>query len=405
VEANNKFMGSVQLSKHGKVVYERAVGYLDADAGKKTTTASKFRIGSITKTFTASLIFKAIEEKKLSLDDKLEKFFPTVPNASKITIANLLGHTSGIHNFTNDASYRTWDTTPKTQAEMLDIIVKAGSDFEPGTSADYSNSAFVLLGYILEKTYKKPYKDILAEKITKPLGLKNTYYGGRIDNANNEVNSYSFEGRWVKHSETDMSIPGGAGAIVSNPSDLTKFFEALFAGKVLSRASLEKMKTINNGFGMGLFTFPFDGQTSYGHTGGIDGFVSMAGYFPESKVTVAMVSNGVNMNSNDVGLAMLNWVNNQPFEVPDFTSHTYTDAELDAYTGLYESKDIPLPITITREGGKLMAQAQGQQVIPLDAGKKDVFTFNMAGIVMEFKPAEKIMVLRQGGGTFTFSRK
>ncbi|AWH85395.1 peptidase [Flavobacterium album] len=405
LEANNKYMGSVVVSKDGKAIYSRSIGFADAEAGKKITADSKFRIGSISKMFTASMVMKAIEEKKLSLDDKLDKFFPTVPNASKITIKNLLGHSSGIHNFTNDEEYTSYMATPKTQAEMVAIISKGKSEFEPGTSADYSNSNYALLGFILEKVYKKSYKELLTEKIVKPLGLKNTYYGAKISPANNEVYSYSYAGKWVKEMETDMSIPGGAGAVVSNPADLAKFIEGLFAGKVVSAASLEQMKTISQGYGLGMFRFPFGEKSSYGHTGGIDRFRSVVTLFPDDKVTVAMTSNGANMDPNEIGITILNWVYNEPFDIPDFTGYNHTPAELDQYAGYYESADIPLPITITKEGTTLMAQAKGQSAFPLDATAKGKFKFEMAGLEMEFNPDGKQMVLKQGGAIYRFTKK
>jgi D-alanyl-D-alanine carboxypeptidase len=215
LEANNKFMGTVAFSENGKTMYTKSAGYLDTDSKQKINDNSKFRIGSISKMFTSVLIFKAIEDKKLTLADKLDKWFPTVPNASKITIAHLLSHRSGIHNFTNDEVYETYMTQPKTEAEMLAIIATPPSDFEPDSKADYSNSNFVLLTYIVEKTFKKPYAELVKEKITKPLGLQNTYYGGKISTANNEAFSYRYMSKWEKQPETDMSIPAGAGAIVS----------------------------------------------------------------------------------------------------------------------------------------------------------------------------------------------
>jgi CubicO group peptidase (beta-lactamase class C family) len=402
---NNKFMGTVSVSKDGKTVYTKSVGYLDAEKKTPVNENTKFRIGSISKTFTAALVFKAIDEKKLVLDTKLDKFYPAVPNAAKITIGHLLGHRSGIHNFTDDFSYQTWYTSPKSEVEMLEIITKGGSDFEPGSKADYSNSNYVLLSYILERTYKQPFKELVNQKIIKPLGLKNTYYGGAINTANNEANSYVFEGAWSKDKETDMSVPMGAGAMVSTTADLSRFLEALFAGKVVTAASLEQMKTMTDGYGMGLFQFPFNDKKAYGHTGGIDGFTSMAAYFPEDKVTFAFTSNGANYDSNNIGIAALSWIFNQPFEVPDFTSHTYKTEELDQYLGVYSSAQMPLKITITKNNTTLIAQATGQSSFPLDAASLNNFTFERAGIEMEFKPEAKQMVLKQGGAVYTFTKQ
>lgn len=403
---NNKFMGTVSLSKDGKTVYTKSVGYLDAEKKTPINENTKFRVGSISKTFTSALMFKAIEEKKLTLDTKLDKYFPTVPNAAKITISNLLNHRSGIHSFTSDADYLTWHTTPKTEAQMLDIIVKGGSDFEPNSKAEYSNSNYVLLSYILEKAYKKPYKQIVDEKIIKPLGLKNTYYGSKINTANNEANSYNFNGAWTKEQETDMSVPMGAGAMVSTTADLSRFLEALFAGKVVSQASLDQMKTMVDDYGMGLFAFPFDGKTAYGHTGGIDGFTSMVAFFPGEKVTYAFTSNGANYDTNSIGRTALSWIFNKPFDMPSFKSYAYKTEDLDKYLGIYASPQVPLKITFTKNGTTLIAQATGQSSFPLDAAaEQHNFSFDMADIKMEFKPDTKQMIMKQGGGVFTFTKE
>lgn len=404
LETNNKFTGSVSVSKDGKTIYSRGLGFADAATNKKIDTNTKFRIGSITKTFTATLVFKAVEEKKLNLTDKLSAYFPTVPNASKITISNLLNHRTGIHNFTDDAEYMTYMTDAKTQEEMVAIIAKSPSDFEPDSKAEYSNSNYVLLSYILEKAYKKPYKEILDQKIIKPLGLKNTQFGGKINVANNEANSYKSSETKEKESETDMSIPMGAGGIISTPNDLSRFIEALFSGKIISMASVNQMKTIKDNYGMGLFEYPFNDKKGYGHSGGIDGFTSLLSYFPEDKVTFALTSNSGGLKNNDIGIAALSWVNNKPFEIPEFKTFTTTSEDLDKYIGNYTSTDIPLAIAITKDGATLMAQATGQSAFPLDATAKDKFAFEMAGILLEFKPEQNQMVLKQSGATFTFTK-
>jgi len=405
LEANNKFSGSVAISQNGKTIYTRSVGLYDHEKGLKTNENTKFRIGSISKTFTAALVLKAAEENKLKLTDKLDKYFPTVPNAGKITIENMLNHHSGIHNFTNDPEYMSYMSQPKTEAEMIAIIAKAPGDYEPGSKGEYSNSNYVLLSYILEKAYKKPFKAIVEEKIIKPLGLKNTYYGVKTNTANNEAYSYSFVGKWNKEDETDMSIPMGAGAMVSTPTDLSRFIEGLFAGKIISAASLEQMKTMKNGFGLGLFTKQYDSKESYGHDGGIDGFRSRLNYFPQDKTTIAIVSNGsTDFSNSDVADALLSWTYKKPFTIPDFKTAEYTTEQLDKYTGNYTTTEIPISISITKDGTTLMAQATGQSAFPLEAAEENIFKFGPAGIVLEFKPAQNQMILKQGGGVFTFTK-
>jgi len=405
---NNKFMGSVAVSFNRELIYVKSVGFADIEHGLKTNENSKYRIGSISKTFTSVLIFKAIEEGKLEIDQTIDHFFPTIENSSKITIKQLLYHRSGIHNFTADFSYIEWHTQPKTEQEMIEIIVKGGSDFEPDTKTSYSNSNFVLLSYILEKIYQKTFAEILEEKIIKPINLKNTYYGKNINIKDNECNSYRYaedaEG-WIIYTETDMSIPLGAGGIVSTPVDLLLFGEALFNGELVSSNSLQQMKTLKERFGMGLIPFPFYEHIAFGHGGGIDGFGSLFAYFTDSKISFAYTANGLNYSGNDIAITVLSAVFNKPYEIPEFKIVHLSDEELDKYLGVYSSSQLPIKITITKANGRLFGQGTGQPSFPLETTGKDKFEFVQAGIVLEFNPTDKTMVLRQGGGVFNFVRE
>ena len=246
----NRAMGSLTISKNGVVVYSRAIGYSYVSGNEKlpATNQTKYRIGSISKMFTATMVFQLIEDGKLSLTTTIDKYFPQLQNANKITISNLLNHRSGLHNFTDDPDYLTWMTQPKTQDEMLAIISKGGIDFQPNEKFSYSNSNYVVLGYIIEKVSKQPYSKYLSNKITSKIGLSNTYVGAKIDTKKNEGFSYRFSNSWEQAPETDMSIPGGAGAIVSTPTDLAKFIESLFSLKLVSNTSLSQMKTLTDRF-------------------------------------------------------------------------------------------------------------------------------------------------------------
>ena len=405
LETNDKFMGSVAVSENGKIIYTNAIGKDDIANNKKATISTKYRIGSISKMFTSVLIFKAIEEKKLSLNQTIEGYFPSVENATSITIGNLLNHRSGIYNFTSAPDYDSYSAQPKTRKEMIAIIAKGKSVFEPNSKGDYSNSNYVLLSYILEERYKQPYSVLVQTKIAKPLGLKNTYFGGKINTANNESYSYNYTDKWDKAMETDMSIPMGAGGMVSTPSDLTYFIEALFGGKLISAASLEQMKTIQDKYGMGIFQVPFYDKIGYGHTGGIDGFRSALSYFPESKLSVAITSNGMNYGNNDIVIAILSSYYNRKFEIPTFITLDLKTADLDPYLGIYASATFPLAITVTKDNTKLMAQATGQGAFPLTAIKKDTFGFRAAGITLEFNPLANQMTILQGGTRNVLTKK
>ncbi len=402
----NKAMGSLTVSKNGTVLYNRAVGYSQiSDKEKKPSTVStKYRIGSITKMFTATMILQLVEENKLKLTDTLDKFYPQMPNAKRITIGNLLNHRSGLHSFTDDADYLTWLEKPKTQTEMLAIMSKSNPDFEPNAKADYSNSNYLLLGYIIEKASGKSYQTYLKEKITGKIGLSNTYLGGKTNVGDGESYSYNYIGDWKTSTETDLSIPGGAGAMVSTPTDLTRFIEALFGGKLVSDASLLQMKTMIDGYGMGMFQYPFGDKKLYGHTGGIDGYNSMLVYQPEEKLSVAYVSNGTVYSVNDILLGVFAVYFNQPFSIPTFETFAVKAEDLDKYTGVYSSAEVPLKITVTKDKTTLVAQATGQSAFPLDATAKDKFKFDAAGVVMEFEPEKNQMTLKQGGRQFTFTK-
>lgn len=191
---NNKAMGSLAISKNGVVLYSRAFGYSVASEKEKkpANDSTKYRIGSITKMFTATMIFQLIEEGRLTLDTTLDNFFPSVPNAKQITIGNLLDHRSGLHNFTAKPDYTVWMTRPKTEDEMLAILSNDKPDFQPNEKSSYSNTNFLLLGYIIEKVTGQSYSQNLKERIASKIGLSNTYAGGKTDIASNESFSYRF---------------------------------------------------------------------------------------------------------------------------------------------------------------------------------------------------------------------
>lgn len=403
----NKAMGSLAIAKNGTVIYSKAIGYSSISGSEKkpATTLTKYRIGSISKMFTAILIFQLIEENKISLNTTLDNYFPTIPNAGKITIGNLLNHRSGIHNFTSDPDYTSWMTQPKTQDEMIAFIAKSQPDFEPNEKTSYSNSNFVLLGYIIEKLTKHSYAENLKERITSKIGLANTYYGGKTDINTNESFSYQLANGWEQLPETDMSIPGGAGSIVSTPTDLTQFIEALFTLKLVSSNSLLQMKTITDGLGMGMMQIPFYSRIAFGHNGAIDGFVSNVAWFPEDRVAVSYCTNGMAYPFNDILIGVLSICFNRDYTIPTFKTIELKTEELDSYLGVYASTQLPLKITVTKIGSVLTAQATGQSSFPLEASAKDIFKFDQAGVKMEFRPEKNEMTLRQNGAEYLFTKE
>ena len=405
LDVNNRFMGSLSISENGKVTYSKTIGKADLASGKSSDKLTKYRIGSISKMFTACLIFQAIEENKLSLTQNINRFFPKITSAKEISIGNLLNHRSGIHNFTNDTSYFNYYTASKSQKEMLEIIQASGSDFKSNSKAEYSNSNYILLSFILEKIYKKSYEELLDIKIIQPQGLKNTYFGKKLELAKNECASYRFSGKWELEKETNSSVSLGAGGIVSTTEDLLFFISNLFAGKIINTASLEQMTKLEDGYGMGIFPVPFYDKKGFGHTGGIDGFSSFLYIFPEDKISIALTSNGSRFNNNDIAIAALSDCFDKPFTLPSFYAVELTSADLDKYLGSYANPEIPIKISITKDSLSLIAQATGQPSFTLELIGKDSFEFSPAGVEIQFIPQKNLLILKQGGGEFSFKRE
>lgn len=409
MEKNNKFMGSIVVSQNGKLLYSNTIGFADVETSKKADNQTKYRIGSISKMFTASLILKAVDENKISLSQTLDTYFSQIENSPQITIGNLLNHRSGIHDLTHNDDFMTYNTVPKSEKQMIDIIAKGKSDFSPNSRTEYSNSNFVVLSYILQKIYKEPYTEILDTKIIKPLDLKSTYFGSKIGAQNNESFSYHFTNKWQKATITDMSIPMGAGGIVSTAKDLTTFIEQLFKGKIVSKKSLKIMQTMNDfqgiGVGSGMLAFNNFDKKSYGHNGAIDDFQSILSYSPEENLTVSITSNGLSYPMNNILLCALSCYFDKPFTLPNFTILTVKPEVLDLYLGQYASKQFPLKIVITKSENKLFGQATGQPDFPLEATADNMFKFEQAGIVLKFDADKKQMVFKQGPSEYLFIKE
>ena len=417
LDEKGKMMGCISIMQDGEIVYEKSLGFANVETSIKNSPETKFRIGSITKVFTSTLIFQLIEKGKISLDTKVSVFFPDLPNAEKISISNLLNHSSGIFSFTNDEDFMKIYTNSHTRKELQEKIEAYEPIFEPGSKREYSNSNYILLTLIIEALRGKNYSEVVAENIIKKVRLENTYYGKKINIVNNEASSYSNYGNeWILEKESDMTIPLGAGGMVSNPTDLTMFLKALFGGKLVSPSSLGQMQDFNEeGYGRGLFKHELAEVKMIGHNGGIDGFQSRAVYVPEKKAFIAINVNGTNISLGDVFDGVVKIYLGMPCEFPNFDLKELEipEEELKNYDGVYACPGFPMEITITNKDGQLFAQATGQGAFPLTPYEGRQFKFDPAGITMIFGEDEKKkgavdykkFVLKQGPGAYEFTRK
>jgi len=401
----NKGMGSLTLARDGSILYTRSFGYsqINGTEKKPLTATTKYRIGSITKTFTAVMIFQHIEEGKLKLSDTLDRFFPQIPNAAGITIGQILAHRSGIHNLEADGA---WGKQPRTKDEVVARIAQGQPDFEPDSRHLYSNAGYVLLGYIVEKVGGKPYPEALKERITSKIGLKDTYLGvGNTDPGKNEALSYRYIGGWKEAVELDFSIPGGAGSILSTPADMTKFIQALFDLKLVSQNSLKQMTTIRDGEGMGMEPFTFAGKTLYGHTGGSASSGAWLAYFPEEKLALAYTTNAKIYEVRNIVSGVFDIYWNRPFQIPALDAVAVSPDVLDRYVGVYTIPGTPAKMTVTRNGATLYIQAGAEASgVPLEATAEDKFKID-PGVVFEFDAANGQMTIKRANGERVFTKQ
>jgi len=402
--SKNLAMGSLTVSGNGIIKYQKAIGYSFIDSNKKVTANinTKYRIGSATKMFTAVMIFQLIEEGKIRLDQKLSLYFPGLPNADKVTIQNMLYHRSGLHDYTHDTDFPEWMDKPKSHEELLKMIQEKGSDFEPGTQADYCNSNYLILGYIIEKICKMPYADALNKRITSKLNLKNTYFGKPINIHNNESASYKYaDSNWTKQKETDLSIHGGAGSIVSTPTDMVKFIDALFSNKLISKTSLAKMETMVDGYGMGMFPNKYGDKPSFGHNGRIEEFYSALWHFPGDKLSIAYCTNGIDYPRSDIMEGVLKICFNKPFSIPFTKSNNYKSGDLDKYLGKYSSGQ--LVVDCTKDGTRLLLETRGK-VFEAEKISDNYFMNAASGYFFEFFPDKGELQIKETDNVYHLKR-
>jgi len=363
-------MGSLAISKNRQLVYRKELG-----------PTSQYRIGSVTKLFTAVLVFQLIEERKLSLDQKLSSFYPDLPNAASVSIEDMLYHRSGLHDYTKDTDFTTWMDQPKSQAELLTIIRQKGSDFLPREKSEYSNSNFLLLGYIIERISKKSYAEVLKKRIIDPLQLENTWFGTEASVKQPQAPSFKYNtGNWIPEKSTDLRIHGGAGAIVSRPEDLILFINALFTNKLISQASLARMETIVNEYGMGIFANKYGSKKSYGHNGRIEEFYTAVWHYPEDSLSIAYCTNGIHYPRTDLIEGVLKICFDEPFDLPFGNNPTI---DLNKYTGTYSNEQITVKCTVT--GTRLAVETRGI-VFELEKIAENYFMHSSSGYYFEFFP-------------------
>lgn len=337
--------------------------------------------------------------------DPISKYFPGFPNGEKITIEHLITHTSGLYNYTNDEVFIKNDAVKSSSPEkMMSLFRDRSLSFEPGSKYNYSNSGYILLGYIIEKVTGKSYFQVVRENIFGPLGMSHSGFNFSSLRSPDKATGYSsLTSKGNKPANVfDSSASHAAGAIYSSLNDLYKWDRALYSGKILSAASLQAAFKPNKGdYGYGWrIDWTADNKTVY-HTGGIFGFAAIICRVLGDETCIILLDNHESPSLEKMADGLNAIVHRTAYELPRLkTEVKLNDDLLRLYTGEYELAP-GFILTVTVDEGQLMTQATGQDRTPAFAEKENLFFLKVVDAQLEFikGPDGKIekLILYQNG--------
>jgi CubicO group peptidase (beta-lactamase class C family) len=296
------FMGSVLVAQGNEVLLSKGYGFANLEWNLPNSPTTKFAIASVTKQFTAAAILLLEERGKLKTDDLFRKWMPEAPAAwDKITIFQLLTHTSGVPNYTALPGYHSDEPFPATLEKVLARYPNRPLEFQPGEKFSYNSWGYVLLGYLLEKVTGDSYEKFIQTNIFTPLGMKDSGYYSNAPIIPRRSARYIQGKDGPEHLDFDESKAFSAGALYSTTEDLLRWVQGLFGGKLLSPTALAKMTSptsVYSGYAMGVELWSFDYGQKYDsimHSGGVapgmPGAAALLKYFPEKKLTVVVLAN------------------------------------------------------------------------------------------------------------------
>ncbi|MEJ8804355.1 serine hydrolase [Pontibacter sp. H249] len=382
------FSGTVYITQKGKPVYSKGFGMADYENGIANGPNVKYRIGSVTKSFTAVLVMQLQEQGKLNVQDKVSKYLPDFPNGDKIMLHHLLSSTSGLPDFVNH--WQGVNTKPATISDILTLVKDKPLEFEPGTKWKYCSTGFIVLAGIIEKVTAKPYDQVLAKQILKPLKMKST--GMEFsDPVVGLALGYNHDGTDRKLAKPiDMSWCHAAGAVYSTPTDMAKFDAALKGKKLLSEASKNQMYTaVMKDYGYGWVIDSLGGHKRISHSGAINGFKANFLRFPDQDLTITIFSNYESQQVNGpISKDIQAIVFGQKYEVPVVrTIVAMSAAQLARYTGEYQVAP-KMSFTISATGKQLYVEAPGQPKFEIFPEGEDKFFVKVAPALVTFEKDE-----------------
>jgi len=354
-----RFNGSVLVAKHGNIILQKGYGVKNADNHALNDANTIYQIASVTKQFTATVILKLVELKKMSLNDKLDQYYTDFANGDSITIENLLTHTSGLHNFTEGDS----GIAETDEKRMVPYLKSLKPDFAPGTDWHYSNSGYVMLGYIIQKASGMSYWQAVRKYIFQPLHMNSSGFDFTHLVSNERAVGYSVLTDSVKERATitDSTVPFGAGAIYSTVEDMYKWHRGLQAYKIVGKDLTYRSYTPcdKHNYGYGWQIDSIYNRKMVSHSGSISGFGSNFARITDDDVCIVLLSNkgGSTVDLMHITDKLLAILYNQPYSVPvRRTAVPVGEEVLKKYAGTYEIANPHLVIDMMVDNGQLIAQ-------------------------------------------------
>jgi CubicO group peptidase (beta-lactamase class C family) len=398
---SGKFMGSVLVWKNGQALLDKGYGYANLEWQVPNSPDTKFRLGSMSKQFTAAAILLLQQRGKLNVNDPIRKYVPDAPAAwDKITLYHLLTHTSGVPNFTDLPGYPDWERKPAKPAEMVAWFKDKPLEFTPGSKWHYSNSGYTLLGVVIEKVSGVTYQQFLADNIFTPLGMHDSGYDSNHAVIARHASGYSPGKNGVEPAGyIDMSIPYSAGGLYSTTHDILLWEQGLFGGKLLNAKSLKTMTTpFLEKYGCGFWIQDVAGHRDVTHAGGIEGFNTQGDYLPDDNAVVVVLGNLNGVAPGELAGYLVTLALDKPLTLPNERKAVAIDpAAFDAYAGTYQFSP-QFRIAFTRDGAHYYAQGTGQQRTEIFPQSATEFFAKSVDATFRFEAGSKPKVyLHQGG--------
>ncbi len=402
--AGHQFMGSVLVARGDQVLLTKGYGSANLEWNIPNAPDTRFRLGSITKQFTAASILLLEERGKLSVQDTVKKYMPDAPAAwDKITLFNLLTHTSGIPGFTEFPDYAKLEPFATTPEQLVARFRDKPLKFEPGSQWEYSNSGYVLLSYLLEKISGTSYEKFVRDNIFTPLGMRDSGYDSNSAIIPHRASGYTSDGNEFRNAGfIHMTVPQGAGGLYSTTEDLLKWEQGLFGGKLLKPASLEKMTTpFKNDYAFGLIVSTSGGRKSIAHNGGIEGFSTHMAYYPGDKLTVVVLGNVEGAAPAAIAGKLAALGAGQNVELTSERREITVDPRVLArYVGTYRLAP-GADMLITLDGNQLSEKLGPQPMFPIFPQSETMFFLKVVDAQIEFEKdaggAVTGLVLHQNG--------